>query len=134
MHHPRHAHTIWNLRIAALLLCVVRLLIPAAVVVLLISAVDGDKQNAITGLILIGTALLLTVLHWMFASSAKCPLCMMPVLLRKGCSKHRHAKQLFGSYRLRAALAILFKGRFRCPYCNEPTVLRLKPVPAPARR
>ena len=28
-----------------------------------------------------------------------------------------------GSHRLRVALAILFKNRFRCPYCNETTAL-----------
>jgi predicted LPLAT superfamily acyltransferase len=126
MHHPRHSFTIRNMRIAALMLCIKRLAIAVAIGFLLVSAMRADPRLSITGLSLLGATLLFTVIQWMFASAAKCPLCMMPVLSRKGCSRHRHAKSLFGSQRLRVALSILLKGSFRCPYCNEPTVLRLK--------
>jgi hypothetical protein len=134
MHHPRHAHTIRNLRVAAFLLCFKRLLIAVAVVLLLASVAYGNQRLSMAGLTAVGATLVLALVQWMFASSAKCPLCMVPVLSRKGCSKHRHAKQLLGSHRLRVALSILLKGTFRCPYCNEPTVLRLKAPPAARRR
>lgn len=129
MHHPRHAHTIRSLRITAFLLCLKRLVIAGAVVVFLASFVTYDRKLGIVGLGLVGVAGLLAVLQWIFASGARCSLCMMPVLSRKGCSKHRHAKRLLGSHRLRVALSILLKGSFRCPYCNEPTILRLKGRP-----
>lgn len=129
MHHPRHAHTIRSLRITAFLLCLKRLVIAGAAMVLLASFVTGKRQLAIAGLGLVGVTFLIALLQWMFASGARCSLCMMPVLSRKGCSKHRHAKRLLGSHRLRVALSILLKGSFRCPYCNEPTILRLKGLP-----
>jgi hypothetical protein len=129
MHRPRHAFTIRNLRIAAILLCFKRLLIAVALGVLAVAAIRGDQKLALAGLGLLGAILGMTLLQWMFASAAKCPLCMMPVLSRKGCSRHRNAKSLLGSQRLRVAFSILLKGSFRCPYCNEPTILRLKPLP-----
>lgn len=112
-----------------MMLCIKRVVIAAAIAVLLASAVMADPRLSITGVALLGATLLFTLIQWMFASAAKCPLCMMPVLSRKGCSRHRHAKALLGSQRLRVALSILLKGSFRCPYCNEPTILRLKGLP-----
>lgn len=133
MHRPRHSHTIRNLRIAAFLLCLKRLLIPVGLVLLLGSVVQHDTRWLVAGLVALGTSVVVALMKWIFSSNAKCPLCMMPPLGRKGCSRNRNAKRLLGSYRLRVALSILLKGRFRCPYCNEPTVLRLKPLPQPLR-
>ena len=45
------------------------------------------------------------------------------------CSKHRDAKKLMGSHRLRVALAIVCKNQFRCPYGNESTTLELRHSP-----
>ncbi len=134
MHHPRHAYTIRNLRAAALLLCLKRILIAASVVILAIALFEHDKRLSLISLAALGAALFFAFVQWIFASSARCPLCMMPVLSRKGCSTHRHARQFLGSLRLRVALSILFKGCFHCPYCNEPTVLRLKAIPRKTSR
>ena len=68
----------------------------------------------------------LAILQLLVASRARCPLCLTPVLAAKTCSRHRNAKTLFGSYRARVALTIIFKKQFYCPYYNEPTLLRLK--------
>ena len=114
---------------AALLLCLKRLVITIAIGFLLVSLVLASTRLSMVGVALLGATLVFTLIQWMFAAAAKCPLCMMPVLSRKGCSRHRHAKSLLGSQRLRVALSILLKGSFRCPYCNEPTVLRLKGLP-----
>jgi hypothetical protein len=114
---------------AALLLCLKRLLIAVAALLFLASFWRNDRLLALYGLALLGVILLLALMHLMFASAAKCPLCLMPVLSRKGCVKHSSAKRFLGSYRLRVALTILLKGSFRCPYCNEPTILRLKGLP-----
>jgi len=129
MHHPRHSHTIRSLRITAFLLCLKRLVIVGTAIVFVCSFVTYDRRLAILGLGLLGLTVLLALLQWMLASGARCSLCMMPVLSRKGCSKHRYAKRFLGSHRLRVALSILLKGSFRCPYCNEPTILKLKGDP-----
>ncbi|MBL9113653.1 MAG: hypothetical protein JNJ83_01505 [Verrucomicrobiaceae bacterium] len=54
-----------------------------------------------------------------------CHLCHGPVLKDRGCHKHQHAFKLPGlSYRISAALSIVFALRFRCMYCG--TGYRLK--------
>lgn len=71
-------------------------------------------------------AMLVTFIQWIIAQRARCPLCLTPVLAVKGCAKHRSARTFIGSYRLRVALAILFKDRFHCPYCHEPTAMEVR--------
>ncbi len=111
---------------AALLLCLWRMLIPVALVLLVTSLVTADREWTKLALILGGSAVLVAVIQWLFAAGAKCPLCMMPVLSRKGCSKHRNAKRVAGSHRFPVAMGVLFKHHFRCPFCNEPTLLELR--------
>jgi hypothetical protein len=131
MHRPRHPQVIVKLQAAALLLCVSRLLIPAAVAMAITAVLTGEARYSMFALILGGAAVVMAILQWMFAAGGKCPLCTMPVLSRKGCSKHRNAATLAGSHRFPVAFGVLFKGHFRCPYCNEPTALEVK---EPARR
>lgn len=126
MHRPRHPQVIVKLQLAAILLCVSRLLIPVALAMAIAALLSGEAGHSKIALALGATAVVLAVLQWMFASGGKCPLCMMPVLSRKGCSKHRHAATLAGSHRLPVAFGVLFKGHFRCPYCNEPTLLEAR--------
>jgi hypothetical protein len=126
MHRPRHAQVIVKLQLAALLLCLNRLLIPAAVVMAIMAVLSGEAGHSKIALALGGSALVLAVLQWIFASGGKCPLCTMPVLSKKGCSKHRNARCVAGSHRMPVAFGVLFKGHFRCPYCNEPTLLELR--------
>ncbi len=129
MHRLRHPHTIRSLRIAAFLLCVKRFLIVSTPLLFLSSFFKNDAKLSLFGLGMIGLILLLALIQLMFASAAKCPLCLMPVLSRKGCSIHRSTKRFLGSHRQYVALSILLKGNFRCPYCSEPTILRLKGLP-----
>lgn len=56
----------------------------------------------------------------------RCPLCMVPPLLNRRCARHRTARKMFGSYRLRVAQSILLGNHFRCPYCGEPTVMEVR--------
>ena len=126
MHRPRHAQVIVKLQLAALLLCLSRLLIPAAIVMAIMSVLSGETGHSKLALMLGASALVLAVLQWIFASGGKCPLCTMPVLSRRGCSRHRNARRLVGSHRMPVAFGVLFKGHFRCPYCNEPTLLELR--------
>ena len=78
-----------------------------------------DRKMAIIGTSLLVLTGLMVLLQWMISVRASCPLCMTPVLGNKECVKHRSAKTLLGSHRLRVALAVLFLNRFRCPYCGE---------------
>lgn len=76
------------------------------------------------GLVIFSMALVIA--QWIAASRTGCPLCRTPVLAPKACMKHRRARTVFGSHRMRVAFAILFKNRFRCPYCNESTVMEAR--------
>lgn len=74
--------------------------------------------------VLIGLFVLL--ITFVMSSKLRCPLCMMPPLQNRRCSKHRTVKRLFGSHRLSVAHSILFKDSFRCPYCGEPTAMEVR--------
>ena len=69
---------------------------------------------------------LVALTQWITSTRARCPLCMTPVLADKSCAKHGNARSMLGSYRLRVAVAILFRNQFRCPYCGEPTVMQVR--------
>ncbi len=126
MHRPHSITEIRRLRIASLLLLGNRLLIVTAIGLLLVSIFANDKHLMIYGSILVGISLVLIFAQWIAASQAGCPLCRTPVLAPMGCVKHRKARRLLGSYKLRVALGIMFKERFRCPYCNESTVMEVR--------
>lgn len=64
-----------------------------------------------------------SVLCWLLAKSARCPLCGTPVMGGAACVRHRMARRLFGSHSLRVAAYIGFRGQFTCPYCNESTAM-----------
>ena len=114
------------MRFAAFLLCAKCVMFPAAATVLIYALLFQDQLLL---MIAAGTFLLggcVVVAQWIASQRTQCPLCMTPVLAKKGCSKHRSARTFLGSHRLRVALAILLKGSFRCPYCNEPTLLEVR--------
>lgn len=126
MHHPRTISDVRRLRLASLLLLGNRLLTLTAGSLLLVSFFANDQHMMVFGSILVATSLVLIIAQWIVASHAGCPLCRTPVLAHMGCVKHRNARRLLGSYKLRVALAIMFKERFRCPYCNEPTAVEVR--------
>jgi hypothetical protein len=113
-------------RLAAILLCL-RYVGPPIVVYFLISSFFKDDQEKVIIAAAVGGGLVLSApIQWLIAQRTRCPLCLTPVLSEKSCSKHRQAKTFLGSYRLRVALSVMFKGSFRCPYCNEPSVLEIR--------
>ncbi len=126
MHHLRSATVVWHFRIAASLLFVIYLLAPVAVGLLILSMLSGNFRLSMAGSVVAVVGLLLLIPLWTLGVHTHCPLCWTPVLAPKSCSKHRDARKLMGSHRLRVALAVLFKNQFRCPYCNESTVLELR--------
>ncbi len=84
------------------------------------------RQLVIAGLATVFFAVVVRVLEWSLAGKVRCPLCMTPVMRNMGCSRHRRARRLLGSYRLRVAIGVLFRDRFTCPYCNEPTAIQVR--------
>lgn len=109
-----------------MLLCFKWLLIPVVLVLLLYSVVVVDESLAKIALWLGGLVLLIAFLQKLVANRARCPLCMTHVLSAKRCSKHRKARKFFGSYRMRVALGVLFKGSFSCPYCHERSAMEVR--------
>jgi hypothetical protein len=126
MHRLPSRLTIFRFRCAAILLCAKCVLAPIAVGILLLSTLTGDPSHAQLGVGLALLTLLIALLQWLMAARTSCPLCMTPVLAKKHCMTHRHARPLFGSYRLRVACAILFRNTFHCPYCHEPTAMEVR--------
>lgn len=102
------------------------MMIPIVVGTLVYSIMTDDHSLAKIGIALIGSAVLVVILQFLIGQRARFPLCMTPVLASKGCSKHRQARTLFGSHRLRVAAAIVFTNRFKCPYCNESAELEVR--------
>jgi len=126
MHHLRSATAVRHFRIAALLLFVICLLAIVAVSLLVQSMLVDNFRLAMAGSSVVVFSFVLVLPLWTQVGYTNCPLCWTPVLASMNCVKHRKARKLMGSYRLRVALAILFRNRFRCPYCNESTALELR--------
>ena len=98
----------------------------ATVVLLAWSLLVDDRKMTTVAISVGGLAIFIFVVQCILATRALCPLCMTPVLASKACSKHRNARTLMGSHRLRVAVAVLFKGSFTCPYCHESSVLEVR--------
>lgn len=129
MHRFQSTSTIYRVRFAALFLWLRSILIPVVVISLiygLIKEEPGHHELVYLAIGLAGLTVVVSIIQWVLASKTRCPLCMTPVLANKACSKHRNAKKLFGSYRLRVATSVLLKGSFHCPYCHEPSVLKVR--------
>ena len=43
-----------------------------------------------------------------------------------GCTRHKKAEKLLGSYRAKVAVTILSKNMFRCSYCGERTMMQVR--------
>src|SRR6478609_5386917 len=126
MHRFQSQSTITRFRFSAVLICLKYLLIPATVGTLVYSLATNNQRLTYIAIAMGAGTLLMTGLQWARAARTPCPLCMTPVLANKRCSKHRNAKTVLGSHRLRVALAIIFRGSFMCPYCHEPSAMQVR--------
>lgn len=122
---PSHS-TVTRFRVASVLIVLAALLIPSSLGLIVWAMVSDSRERMLLGGILAIAALLLIFCQWLVGARARCPLCLQPSLLRKSCSKHRTARRLFGSHRLRVAVSIMCRGHFRCPYCGEPTAMEVR--------
>lgn len=126
MHRPRSTSEIWRFRLAAFMLLGTYLLAFPIFGLLARATLTDNFELTLVGLALVIPTLVLLVIQWIVAAQTGCPLCRTPILAPRSCNKHRRAKTILGSYRLKVALAVMFKNRFRCPYCNEHTSLELR--------
>lgn len=126
MHRLKSTSTVYRFRLAAFLLCGKYLLFATTGVILIHALIDNNPELAELSVVLMGLTVLVAILQWLLAARTGCPLCLTPVLARKKCVTHRHAKTFLDSHRLRVALEILFCNSFHCPYCHEPTVMEAR--------
>ncbi len=126
MHRLPHEQSLSRYRIAASLLLLKWLMIPGALGYLVYALAVHKQEQVHLALGALGLVLGLLIFQWVIAARCRCPLCLGPPLARKACVKHRTATRLFGSYRLRVAHSIMWKGYFRCPYCGESTLMEVR--------
>lgn len=127
MHRFTSKSTIYRFRIAAFMLWFTSMTAPVTGGILVYSFVRNDLELMAAAMAAGIVCALIRALQWGIAERTRCPLCMTPVLANKGCSKHRNARTLLGSHRLRVAMQILFLGSFRCPYCHESSAMEVRP-------
>lgn len=125
MHRLASQQAVNRFRLAAFLVLFKCALIPLAVVYLSVTILFGYPQ-VLVALCIAGLILPVSVCKWILTRRTRCPLCMVPPMARNGCSRHRQARTLLGSYPLRVAGYIVLRGYFRCPYCNEPTAIEVR--------
>jgi len=123
MFHLRSRYAVICFKLAAWMLFIKWLMIPAAFISLIGAWIRIDKQLAWLALSLFAAAGLVGIMQWGLATLARCPLCLSLPIAPRICSKHRNAKRIMGSYRLRVACTVIFKRYFRCPYCGESTTV-----------
>ncbi len=126
MHKLPSAASVRRFRLAAFLLCAKCILVPVAVVVIAVAVTVQNQALIFAGFGMFFLTAVIVLLQWLISTRTQCPLCMTPVLAKKGCVKHRHARRTLGSHRLRVAIGVLFSGMFRCPYCNELTSIKVR--------
>jgi hypothetical protein len=125
MHHLRSTSSVLRFRLGALAFACQWVVLLGSAGVMAYAYFRDERELATWATFGLLFGLLMVVLAWMLASRANCPLCMMPVLSNKRCSKHGSATTAFGSHRARVALSILFKNTFVCPYCMEGTAVKV---------
>lgn len=121
MHRLPSKGTLHKFRIVSLLCILMSISVPSTLAMLGYGFFGEDDRWILNGGIAGGVGVLCLLLVSLMGARLRCPLCTMPVFHNRRCSRHRNAKALFGSHRLKVAITILLKGRFRCPYCGEPT-------------
>ena len=126
MHRLPSQYSVTRFRFAALLLLTKVLLFVGSAAVLAHALWVGDRQLTHLGVGLLCLVLPVAIAQWLVAGRARCPLCVGHPLAHSGCIPYRGTRRLFGSYRLRIALSILMKNRFRCPYCGESTLVAVR--------
>ncbi|MEO5716766.1 MAG: hypothetical protein ABIT37_25025 [Luteolibacter sp.] len=134
MHRLSSRYAVTRFKLAAWVLFFMFLMIPSTFGVLIYSMATVDREFLELALAFIAATAFLALLQWCLSFRARCPLCHAKSISHDGCSKHRNARPLFGSYRLRVACTVIFREYFRCPYCGESTAVKARTGTLPTRR
>lgn len=126
MHLFRTYRHIFSLRVSSFAYLLIFPSIIAGFVVGFEALVHSDEPLMAWVLVSWFGALVFFIIHRIFSSMCRCPLCQNPPMGAKSCGKHRSAMKLLGSYRATVALSVLFRNQFRCPYCGEPSQCKLR--------
>ncbi len=121
MHHLRSRYALVAFRLGALGLLLFVLNVATTIALGTVGIIANLHEVLHTTLWLLTGIPVTGILYAAVAPRARCPLCLNPPLVARGCEKHRRCKTLFGSYRLRVAITTTLAGRFTCPYCGEET-------------
>lgn len=125
-HYLYNKKIVTRFRLAALLLLLNRLLIPASLGLLVYSLLLEARDLAHLSLGLVALSVFIAISQSITASRVRCPLCIGFPLSISSCVKNASARKFLGSYRLRVACTVIFKGNFRCPYCGESTLIDVR--------
>lgn len=126
MHRFQTTTALRRMRLAALLVCARSILLPLTFGGLVYVIVSNNQLVARYVLAIIPVTVVVVIIQILVSARTHCPLCMTPVLGFKSCNKHKKSRTIFGSYKLRVALGVIFFRSFRCPYCNEPTTMQVR--------
>lgn len=126
MHRLPSETVLRRFRVASGLVILLWVSVPVVLGLLGYGIFHGEHEWLVYAGMAAGVGVGCSILIFMMGGRLRCPLCMVPTLQNRRCSKHRTAIKLFGSYRLRVAHSILFKDMFRCPYCGEPTAMEVR--------
>jgi DNA-directed RNA polymerase subunit RPC12/RpoP len=126
MHRLPTTSVLWRFRIASWLILIKIIGLVPAFGVLGYGVLTRDARWISYGGVIFGVLLLLLIFNMLLTSKLRCPLCMVPPLQNRGCSKHRNVQRIFGSHRLKVAISILSRGYFSCPYCGEKTAMEAR--------
>ncbi len=120
MHRHKFARTLRSLKFSAWHLILNILLGFGAVIVFIYSVLIEQQLWNTPGGFIIVLWLASALLFFIRRFSVRCPLCVVSPWINQKCQRNRKVKKALGvSYRLRVALAIIFRDSYRCPYCGE---------------
>jgi hypothetical protein len=129
MHRLPRQYSVIRFRIAALLLLVKWVVIVGSSGSLAYALFMANRDLTHLAIILLGLVVPIALLQWLVANRARCPLCIGLPLAHMACATHRGTRRIFGSYRLRVAISVIFQGWFRCPYCGESVAIEVRSRP-----
>lgn len=128
MHTFRSKRTVLRFQITAWLECATWLLAPLTVAVMTWGICAFDTAIITLAFQISGCCAICAAARWLTGMTTYCPLCRAAVLGAPRCQKHRHARKLLRSHRLKAAVDVVRLGQFTCPYCNERAAVMIRPA------
>lgn len=129
MHRLRHLRTLVFVRLTSVLLLTSYLLSVGTLMLASYSVVTGNRTLLNYSMGLFFLCLFSWLSYRICAPSTQCPLCMMPALLPRPCSRSAKARTFLKSYHLRVAIDVIIKRYFFCPYCGEPSKCEVRERP-----